>query len=61
MMRIQRPHDKVLRELNSHSAKMMRSMLMRSRGIEYAVLDPILEELIREGKVRIPEDMIILA
>jgi hypothetical protein len=39
---------------------MKRSRLRRYAGMRYALLDPILEELAREGKIRIDEEVIIL-
>jgi hypothetical protein len=40
---------------------MERSRLRRHTGMRYALLDPILEELARDGKIRISEGMITLA
>jgi hypothetical protein len=39
---------------------MERSRLRRHAGMRYAFFDPILEELVREGKIRIEEGMITL-
>jgi hypothetical protein len=46
--------------LSEHGSQMERSRLRRHTGMRYALLDPVLEELVREGKIRIEEDIIIL-
>jgi DNA-binding MarR family transcriptional regulator len=50
-MRTQSLRDKVLWELACHGGKMMRSELRRRMGIKYAALDPILENLEKEGLI----------
>jgi hypothetical protein len=40
---------------------MERSRLRRCMGVRYALLDPILEELARDGKIRISDGMITSA
>jgi hypothetical protein len=37
----------------AHGGKMERSRLRRCMGVEYALLNPILEELAREGKIKV--------
>jgi hypothetical protein len=39
--------------LANHGGKMDRSRLRRCTGMRYALLDPILKELAREGRIRI--------
>jgi hypothetical protein len=39
---------------------MERSRLRASTGMRYALLNPILDELAREGRIRISDEMIIL-
>ncbi|MDD1753031.1 MAG: hypothetical protein LUQ38_08080 [Methanotrichaceae archaeon] len=66
----QSTHDKILWELANNGSKLTRSVLRRRVGIKYAVLDPILEELVRDGKIRrtelgvdkkgLPKEMITL-
>jgi hypothetical protein len=45
----QSPRDRILWILIEHGGKMERSRLRRRRGMRYALLDPILEELVWEG------------
>ena len=49
----QSPRDRILGILASNSGKMERSRLRRRMGMRYAVLNPILEELVREGRIRL--------
>jgi predicted transcriptional regulator len=56
----QSPCDCVLWILTEHGGQMERSRLRRHAGMRYAFFDPILEELVREGKIRIEEGMITL-
>jgi len=49
----QSPRDRVLRILANHGGKMERSRLRAARGMRYALLNPILDELAREGRIRI--------
>ena len=46
------PRDRILWTLDAHGGKMERSRLRRCMGVEYAALNPILEELAREGKIK---------
>jgi len=48
----QSPHHRALWILTEHGGQMERSRLRRYTGMRYALLDPILEELTRDGKVR---------
>jgi hypothetical protein len=41
----QSPRDRILWTLAAHGRKMERSRLRRCMGVEYALLNPILEEL----------------
>jgi hypothetical protein len=56
----QSPHDRVLWLLANHGGKMERSRLRRCMGVRYAFLNPLLEELAREGRIRIVGDVISL-
>jgi predicted transcriptional regulator len=56
----QSPRDRILWILANSSGKMERSRLRRCAGMKYALLDPILEELAREDKIRIFEESITL-
>jgi hypothetical protein len=57
----QSPRDRILWVLANRGKKLERSRLRRCAGMRLADLDPILEELEKEGKIRIAEDMITLA
>ena len=46
------PRDRVLWILAAHGGKMERSRLRRCMGVEDALLNPILEELAREGRIK---------
>jgi hypothetical protein len=46
--------------LSESGGKMVRSRLRRYAGMRYALLDPILEELAREGRIRIEGENITL-
>ncbi len=52
MGRSQNLQDKVQWELAANVSKLTRSALRRRLGIKYAYLDPILEELERNGEIR---------
>ena len=52
MGRSQSLQDKILWELANKGSKLTRSALRRRIGIKYAYLDPILEELERNGEIR---------
>jgi hypothetical protein len=56
----QASRDRILWILCNHGRKMERSRLRRHTGMRYAIMDPILEELAWEGKIRISDDMITL-
>jgi len=47
------PHDHVLWILTNNGGKMERSRLRASTGMRYALFNPILEELAREGRINI--------
>jgi hypothetical protein len=49
----QSPRDRILWILANNGGKMERSRLRASTGMRYALLNPILEELAREGRIRI--------
>jgi hypothetical protein len=49
----QSPRDRVLWILTEHGGQMKRSRLRAHTGMRYALLNPILEEMTREGKIRI--------
>jgi hypothetical protein len=53
----QSPRDRILWTLAAHGGKMERSRLRRCMGVEDALLNPILEELVREGKIRLTASM----
>ena len=46
-------HDRILWLLENNGSKMERANLRRKIGWRYAVLDPILEQLQKEGKIKI--------
>jgi predicted transcriptional regulator len=46
------PCDRILWILASNGGKMGRSRLRESTDMRYALLNPILEELAREGRIR---------
>jgi hypothetical protein len=56
----QSPYDRILWILSEHGGQLERSILRRYTGMRYALLDPILEEMTREGKIEISDDMITL-
>jgi hypothetical protein len=49
----QSPRDRVLWILANNGGKMERSRLRARTGMRYALLNPILEELAREGRIKI--------
>ena len=49
----QSPRDLILWLLEKNGGKMERAFLRRRIGWRYAILDPILEELEKEGKIKI--------
>ena len=56
----QAPRDRILWILSNSGGKMERSRLRRCVGIRYAILDPALAELAREGRIRMDGEMVIL-
>jgi hypothetical protein len=52
--------DRVLWLLSNRGGKTERSRLRRYMGVRYAYLNPILEELAREGRIRIEGETITL-
>jgi hypothetical protein len=55
----QSPRDRVLWILANNDGKMERSRLRRCVGVRYAVLDPLLAELIGEGRIKIEDGKIM--
>jgi len=49
----QSPRDRILWILMNNGGKMERSRLRAATGMRYALLNPILEELAKEGRIRI--------
>jgi hypothetical protein len=49
----QSPRDRILWILAGHGGKMERSKLRAATGMRYALLNPILDELMKEGRIRI--------
>jgi predicted transcriptional regulator len=49
----QSPRDRILWILANNGGKMERSRLRASTGMRYALLNHILEELAREGRIKI--------
>jgi hypothetical protein len=49
----QSPRDHILWILANNGGKMERSRLRAATGMRYALLNPILEELVREGRIKI--------
>ena len=48
----QSQRDRILWILANNGGKMERSRLRARIGIRYALLNPILEELVREGRIK---------
>ena len=46
------PRDHILWLLANHDGTMERSRLRRRMGMRYALLNPILEELARKGRIK---------
>jgi hypothetical protein len=57
----QSPRNRILWILVNNGGKMERSRLRAAMAVPYAYLNPLLEELAREGRIRISGDIIILA
>jgi hypothetical protein len=54
----QTPRDRILWILSNSGSKMERSRLRRCAGMKMADLNIILGELVREGRIRITEEMV---
>jgi hypothetical protein len=50
---VQSMHDRVLWLLENHGGRMERASLRRKIGWRYAILDPIFDELEKEGKIEV--------
>ena len=46
------PRDRILWLLANHDGKMERSRLRRRMGMKYALINPILEELVKKGRIK---------
>jgi predicted transcriptional regulator len=53
----QSPRDRILWILANNGGKMERSRLRARTGMRYALLNPILDELVREGRIRLTASM----
>jgi hypothetical protein len=53
---LQSQSDRILWMLSESGGKMERGRLRRHMEMRYALLDPILEELARDGKLRMQEE-----
>jgi predicted transcriptional regulator len=49
----QSQRDRILWILTEHDGKMERSRLRAATGMRYALLNPILDRLVKEGKIKI--------
>jgi predicted transcriptional regulator len=56
----QAPRDRILWILTNNDGRMERSRLRARTGMRYSLLNPILEELVKEGRIRISNEIIIL-
>jgi hypothetical protein len=56
----QSPRDRILWILANNGRKMEQSRLRAATGMRYALLNPILEELVREGRINISGEIISL-
>ena len=56
----QSPRDRILWILANNGGKMERSRLRAATGIRYALLNPILEKLVRECRIKLTDDLVIL-
>jgi hypothetical protein len=54
------PRDRVLWVLSEGGGKMTKSTLRRRVALKSGLLNPILEELAKEGRIRIEEQKVIL-
>ena len=48
----QSPHDRILWILANNGGKMEQSRLRASTGMRYVLLNPILDELAKEGRIK---------
>ena len=48
----QSPRDRILWILANNGGKMERSRLRAAAGMRYALLNPILEDLVKEGRIK---------
>jgi predicted transcriptional regulator len=48
----QSPRDRILWILSNNGSKMERSRLRAATGMRYALLNPILDELVKEGRIK---------
>ena len=53
----QSPRDRILWILANNGGTMERSRLRAATGMRYALLNPILDELMKEGRIRITVTM----
>ncbi|MDD1752070.1 MAG: hypothetical protein LUQ38_03140 [Methanotrichaceae archaeon] len=56
----QSPHDRVLWILTENGGKMERSQLRSKVAMRYSQLNPILDELVKDGRIRISGEIITL-
>jgi predicted transcriptional regulator len=56
----QYPRDRVLWILLEHGGKMERSRLRVKAAMRYAQLNPILDELVKEGRIKIAGEIITM-
>ncbi len=56
----QSPRDRILWVLSEKDGTLDRSTLRTMVGMRYALLDPIINELAEEGKIKIEGEMILL-
>ena len=56
----QSPRDRILWILNSHGGSIELGKLRGETGIRYVILTPIILILVKEGKIRIEEERVIL-
>jgi DNA-binding MarR family transcriptional regulator len=56
----QSPRDRILWILANDGEKIERSRLRRRMAMKYAELDPILKKMVKEGRIRISDEMIAL-
>jgi hypothetical protein len=56
----QSPRDRILLILREHCGQMARGRLRAAIGMRYAVLNPILDELAVEGKIKIEDEITTL-